>query len=100
MERRTGPSEENKRRGLPQRERPLGQRDLKDTGGRHGQSQRGQGGGGRACGDSPVQNLQAGLSSTHASIINNLGGLNRKRRCRIQTKETQAYTFSQEGIQA
>ena len=79
MERRTGPSEENKWRGLSRREKPLGQRDLKDTGSRHAQSRRGQGGGSRACGDSPVQNLQAELSSIHASVINNLGGTEEKK---------------------
>lgn len=69
MERRTGPSEEDKRRDLSRQEKPLGQRGLKGRG-----MDRGGGRGSRACVDSPVQNLQAELSSTHAWVINNVGG--------------------------
>lgn len=76
MERRTGPSEEDKWRDLSQQEKALGQRDLKDRGmdRPRGQSRRGAMGGSRACADSPMQNLQAELSSIHAWVINNVGG--------------------------
>lgn len=73
MERRTGPSEEDKRRDLSRQEKPLGQQDLKDRGGPHRQSRGAHGRWHSLCG--PPHAEPAGRTLLHNMlVINNLGG--------------------------